>query len=511
MGAGVPSGLQNRFEELGASQVGSIPTYSRHYIAYRRKMMNKKQELLSKLPNVDETLRDQRILVFFEDTPRKLVVEAVRETISEERKRILDSCDEAFSFDDVVFFDKVTKKIKQKKRYNLVSVVNATGVALHTNLGRAVLADSACENVMRIAKGYSNLEYNLKKGGRGSRHNHVEELICRITGAEAAMVVNNNAAATMMCLAAMARGKEVIVSRGELVEIGGSFRIPEIMELSGARLVEVGTTNKTKLDDYRSAVNEETAAIMKVHTSNYRIVGFTEDVGVEKLAAFGRESGIPVIYDMGNGLLVDLKEYGVKEPTVVESLKAGADIILFSGDKLMGGPQAGIIAGKSSMINAMKTSPLARAFRVDKLTLAALEATFREYLDIDTAVNNIPVIRMLTEKRETMEERAGRLIKQTGELTRLRAETAEITGRVGGGSAPTEELESVAVKITGDVPAEKLERMLRRNEIPVIARIIKDEVHFDMRTVSDDEITVIAEALKRIDGEIGEKAGGKIG
>ena len=275
----MPSGLQNRFEGLRASQVGSIPTYSRHKLADRRINMEHKQKLLSKLPKVDQTLQDQRLFAFFEDTSRDLIVESVREVIAEERTKILNAGESVPSFDEADFFDTVIERIKQKKRHSLINVVNATGVVLHTNLGRAGLSPSACSNVMKIAKGYSTLEYNVKKGARGSRHSHVESLLCKITGAEAAMVVNNNAAATMLCLSAMAEGKEVIVSRGELVEIGGSFRIPDIMARSGAKLIEVGTTNKTKLTDYKRAVSEETAAIMKVHTSNYRIVGFTKAPG----------------------------------------------------------------------------------------------------------------------------------------------------------------------------------------------------------------------------------------
>ena len=323
--------------------------------------MEQKQMMLSKLPKVDQTLQDQRLFEFFDDTPRDLIVESVREVIAEERERILQSSGSEVLFREEEFFQKITARIKQKTRHSLINVVNATGVVLHTNLGRAGLSPSACENVMKIAKGYSTLEYNVKKGARGSRHSHVEQLICKITGAEAAMVVNNNAAATMLCLSAMAEEKEVIVSRGELVEIGGSFRIPDIMARSGAKLIEVGTTNKTKIADYRKAVNEETAAIMKVHTSNYRIVGFTAEASLEELTALGKETELPVIYDMGSGLLMDLSEYGIQEPTVGASLKTGIDVILFSGDKLMGGPQAGIIAGKTSLINKMKNHPLPRS------------------------------------------------------------------------------------------------------------------------------------------------------
>ena len=310
--------------------------------------MENKKKLFSKLPKVDETLRDQRLFEFFEDTPRDLIVESVRESIAYERDRITRSSENGYSFNDDEFFVRIKEKIKQKKKFSLTRVVNATGVVLHTNLGRAVLSSAACENVISTVKGYSNLEYEVKRGTRGSRHDHVEELICRITGAEAAMVVNNNAAATMLCLSAVAEEREVIVSRGELVEIGGSFRIPDIMARSGARLMEVGTTNKTKLSDYRNAVGEATAAIMKVHTSNYKVIGFTAEASLEELVSLGKETGLPVIYDMGSGLMMDMMQYGIAEPTVQESLKTGIDVILFSGDKLLGGPQAGIIAGKEA-------------------------------------------------------------------------------------------------------------------------------------------------------------------
>lgn len=464
--------------------------------------MEHKQKLLSKLPKVDQTLQDQRLFAFFEDTSRDLIVESVREVIAEERTKILNAGESVPSFDEADFFDTVIERIKQKKRHSLINVVNATGVVLHTNLGRAGLSPSACSNVMKIAKGYSTLEYNVKKGARGSRHSHVESLLCKITGAEAAMVVNNNAAATMLCLSAMAEGKEVIVSRGELVEIGGSFRIPDIMARSGAKLIEVGTTNKTKLTDYKRAVSEETAAIMKVHTSNYRIVGFTAEASLEELTALGKETNLPVIYDMGSGLLVDLSAYGIKEPTVGESLKTGIDVILFSGDKLMGGPQAGIIAGKKRFINQMKTHPLARVVRIDKMTLAALESTCRTYLDPEKALEEIPALRMLTEDVSSMKRRGEELKALLNGSKLFRCQVVEATGQVGGGSAPTTELAGIAVKIETDLPAEKIERLLRKNSVPIIARIIRDAVHFDMRTVSDEELPVIAEAMTAIETSI---------
>lgn len=464
--------------------------------------MEHKQKLLSKLPKVDQTLQDQRLLGFFEITARELIVESVRERIAEERERILKSDDPQLTFNEYEFFQKIIDRIKQKNRYSLISVVNATGVVLHTNLGRAGLSSCACENVMKIAKGYSTLEYSVKKGVRGSRHSHVERILCKITGAEAAMVVNNNAAATMLCLSAIAEDKEVIVSRGELVEIGGSFRIPDIMARSGAKLIEVGTTNKTKAIDYRRAINEQTAAIMKVHTSNYRIVGFTAEAGLEELVALGKETDLPVIYDMGSGLLMNLSAYGINEPTVKDSLSTGIDVILFSGDKLMGGPQAGIIAGKTSLINKMKSHPLARVVRIDKMTLAALEATCRAYLDQDKVKEEIPTLRMLTEETTSIRRRGERLAALLADAKLFQYQVVETTEQVGGGSAPTTELDGIAVKVKTEVPAEKIERLLRKHEVPIIVRIIRDAIYFDMRTVSDEELPVIAGAMTEIEKAI---------
>lgn len=468
--------------------------------------MGSKQALLSKLPKVDRTLEDQRLFAFMETMPRDLIIEAVREAIAEERESILQMREGGYRFHEEDFFRRIGDRINQKNQYSLITVVNATGVVLHTNLGRAGLSSAARENMMKIAKGYSTLEYNVKKGERGSRHSHVEKLICRITGAEAAMVVNNNAAATMLCLSAMADGKEVIVSRGELVEIGGSFRIPDIMAMSGATLVEVGTTNKTKAADYEAAVNEETAAIMKVHTSNYRIVGFTAETGLDELTEMGREKGIPVIYDMGSGLLRDLNMYGIQEPTVSESMKTGIDLILFSGDKLMGGPQAGILAGKKEFIARMKKHPLARVVRIDKLTLAALESTFRAYLDMDKATEEIPVLKMLTEGKEALQKRGETLLKMLDQQKLFQYQVVEASEQVGGGSAPTTELDGIAVRIDAPVPAERIERLLRKNHIPIIARIIKDAVYLDMRTVSDEELPIIRDAVATAEEIIGRAA-----
>ncbi|MGM9973745.1 MAG: L-seryl-tRNA(Sec) selenium transferase [Clostridiaceae bacterium] len=461
-----------------------------------------KQELLRKLPKVDEVLKDQRLFVFMGETSREVIVEAIRETISSLRIKLLNeenNTSHITDYDDLM--DNIIALLAEKNQKSLRRTINGTGVTLHTNLGRAKLSKSACESVMDIASSFSTLEYDVKKGARGSRHDHVEKLITKITGAEAAMVVNNNAAATMLCLSSMAFEKEVIVSRGELVEIGGSFRIPEIMEQSGAILREVGTTNKTKAQDYKKEVNHEsTGALLKVHTSNYRIVGFTEEASLKELVALGKEVDLPVIYDMGSGLMINLEKYGVEEPTVLDALKTGIDVILFSGDKLLGGPQGGIIAGKKKYIDAMKKHPLARILRVDKMTLAAMEATFREYLDMEKAVKEIPVLEMLTRTTEELYNN-GLTMKEAilGKTDFYNIAIAEVEERVGGGSAPTSVLKGYALAIDSVyIAAEKLERALRSYRIPIITRIYRDKVYIDMRTLIEDERLIIIEALKEI-------------
>ena len=397
----------------------------------------------------------------------------------------------------------VKQRVFEEQGKSLRRVINATGVVLHTNLGRANLSRRACESVLEAAGYYSNLEYDIKKGSRGSRHDHVEQLIRKITGAQAAMVVNNNAAATMLCLSALARGKEVITSRGELVEIGGSFRIPEIMEESGAHLLEVGATNKTKPADYRKAFHGEmTGAFLKVHTSNYKIVGFTQEVSIRELAALRDESeefSVPVIYDMGSGLMTDLSGCGIGEPTVTEALKEGADVVLFSGDKLLGGPQCGVVIGKKEYVDRMKSHPMARAFRVDKMTLAALEATFFEYQDSKRAMREIPVLRMITETGIRLKEKAEKLCGQLSEAApSLEFMVEPCRDQVGGGSAPLVMLEGYAVTVSGeDFNAERSERLLRKEELPIIARVARDKLWLSVRTIEETEFKWIREAFSK--------------
>lgn len=464
-------------------------------------MMEDRRVLLRKIPKIDEVLQDERLFFLSENTPRTVIVESVREVIEELRKDILEGSRNQMETKETLMTE-IVARITGKKKKSLRRVINATGVVLHTNLGRSNLSDKACESIMDVARNYTNLEYDVKRGARGSRHDHVEKILTKITGAEAAMVVNNNAAATMLCLSALAKDREVIVSRGELVEIGGSFRVPDIMEQSGAKLVEVGTTNKTKPSDYLKAYHEgETGALMKVHTSNYRILGFTQEVELPEMVELGKKLGLPVIYDMGSGLMVDLKDWGVDEPTVLDALKTGIDVILFSGDKLLGGPQGGIIAGKKEYIDKMKAHPLARAFRVDKMTLAAMETTFFEYSDMKQARTSIPVLNMITTPAEALKDKAEALADLIREVTdNFTVEVEACKDQVGGGSAPTVLLEGYAVAIQGRLlTPEKIERLLRREEIPIIVRITHNQVYLDVRTIREDEFKFIVNAFAAMD------------
>jgi L-seryl-tRNA(Ser) seleniumtransferase len=383
-------------------------------------------------------------------------------------------------------------------RPSLRRVVNATGVIIHTNLGRAPLADEAVAALIETAVGYSNLEYDLERGERGRRESHCRELLARLTGSEAAIVTNNNAAAVMLVLNTLAEGGEVIVSRGELIEIGGSFRIPDVMEKSGARLREVGTTNRTRIEDYERAINDHTRLLLRVHPSNYRIVGFTERPSLDELVALSRRTGIPTFEDLGSGCLLDLAPYGVSdEPVVAASLRAGITVVSFSGDKMLGGPQAGIIAGTQSVVDRVRRNPLMRALRPDKLTYAALEATLRLY-ERDLASERVPVIRMMAISADELRERAARfcdrLMPTTAESLHAVIEDGESV--IGGGSAPEVKLPTALVAIHQDgVSAAALAERLRSHRTPIIARTERDRVLIDLRTVAADEESLIIEAL----------------
>lgn len=466
-----------------------------------------KKDLLRQIPKIDELLKDQRLFVFFGNTQRDLIVESARETMEGLRSKILANHEVDLSIDAII--EEIIGKIRLKKQKSLRPVINGTGTILHTNLGRARLSKEAGRNVLEAVAGFSTLEYDLKKGGRGSRHDHIEKLIEKITGAEGAMVVNNNAAAVLLCLSALAENKGVIVSRGELVEIGGSFRVPEIMELGGTRLKEIGTTNKTSLKDYEKAVDmlgqENVGMLLKVHTSNYKIMGFSQEVDLKDLVVLGNEKGLPVVYDLGSGLMVDLKKFGIDEPTVFDAVKSGADVITFSGDKLFGGPQAGIIIGKKEYIEAMKVHPLARVIRVDKMTLAALESVFREYIDTDAALNTVPVLAMISQPIDDLRKAAVGLAEKVRAGTdAYYVEVERIQGQIGGGSTPNQFLESYGVAIKGKgLSPDKIEREMRALPTPVIVRINQDQVLIDMRTLLENEAEIVAQGLI----EIGNKNG----
>ena len=433
-----------------------------------------------------------------------MVVETIREDLDNIRKKINKeiSDEESLNIEIEKLVDDIVFNVNEKERNNLRKVINATGVVIHTNLGRSLLSKSAVDHITEVSTNYSNLEFNLEDNGRGSRYNHVEELIKKITGAEAALVVNNNAAAVILTLKAMSEGSEVITSRGELVEIGGSFRIPEVMEQSGVKLVDVGATNRTHLRDYEKAITEDTSALLKVHTSNYKILGFTSSVELEELVDLSKKTGIPVIEDLGSGVLVDLSKFGLgHEPTVQESIKKGVDIVTFSGDKLLGGPQAGIIIGKKKYIDIMKTHPLNRALRIDKTTLAALESTLRLYLD-EANIREIPTMYMLTMTLEEIEERAEKLLTAIGEKASgssdFKFEIVDDNSKVGGGSMPLEQIPTKCLTISTEseeISMTKFEESLRSFETPIITRLYKDKIFIDLRTVRDDEIGTIVDGI----------------
>lgn len=468
--------------------------------------MENKRYLFSKLPKVDEVLNRDEIVNILDEVPREIVLETIREEIDSLRKKILDDIiNKEVLNDKILEFDSNIIKSSYKKIDNkLKRVINATGTVIHTNLGRSLIDKKIMEHVSLIASNYSNLEYDVEVGKRGSRYSHIEDIITRITGAEAALVVNNNAAAVMLVLSSLAKEKEVIISRGELVEIGGSFRVPAVMEQSGAKLVDIGTTNKTHLFDYENVISEETAILLKVHTSNYRIVGFTSSVSLDDLVMLSNKNNIPLVEDIGSGVLIDLSKYGLEyEPTVQDSIKAGVDIVTFSGDKLLGGPQAGIIVGKKKYIDIFKKNPLTRAIRVDKFTIAALEVVLRMYLNEEEAIKNIPTLRMLTMPIEEIENKArllyNSLVNELGDEFSIKI--VDEYSQVGGGSMPLEKINTKAIKLKSEsMDISTLERKLRNFTIPVIARIYKDEMYLDLRTIDKSEISIVVDAFNYAKG-----------
>lgn len=460
--------------------------------------MNKNM-LYRSIPKVDVLLEDPDIVTLIENHHRDVVVDVIREEIDKLRNFIKEN-------DDVnLIEEKINNLIENIKistekvySYNIKKVINGTGTILHTNLGRAIISKKHADYLSEVVTSYSNLEYNLEEGKRGERYSHFEKLICKITGAEAVMAVNNNAAAVMLVLSSMAAEREVIVSRGELVEVGGKFRIPDVMKSSNAHLVEIGTTNKTHLEDYEDAISENTGAFLKVHTSNFKILGFTESVSIEELCKLGREKDIPVIEDIGSGVLVDLSKYGLEyEPTVQDSIKAGVDVVSFSGDKLLGGPQAGIIVGKKKYIDKMKKNPLTRAFRIDKFTATILEMIFHEYLNEEDAIKNIPVLSLITKDLKEIEKNANALFNKIENLENVADINVEDTfSQIGGGSLPAERIKSKSVTIMPkNISTQSLEAKLRAGKNPVVGRISEEKLILDMRTVLEDEIDILAQKL----------------
>ena len=456
------------------------------------------------LPGVDHVLEHAATMPFFANIPKTVMVNSIRETLKNLRDSILAAkrsiCEESLSEGRII---ELVKAVAEKAMtLNLKNLVNATGVVVHTNLGRSLLPGEVIENIEAIAGRYSNLEYDLTTGKRGSRYSVIEDILCEISGAQAAMVVNNNAGAVLLCLDTIARGKEVIVSRGELVEIGGSFRIPDVMAKSGSTLKEVGTTNRTHMEDYENAVNDNTALLLKVHRSNYSVIGFTAEVSLKELVELGNRHSTPVMEDLGSGTFIDFSKYGlVKEPTVQESVAAGADVVTFSGDKLLGGPQAGIIVGKKHLLEKVKKNPLARALRIDKLTLAALEATFCLYRDEAKAVRRIPTLRMLTMDINEIEQRASKLMENLKKIdpSRLRIDLVDLFSKAGGGALPFLELPSKCLRIQIEgLSVNTLEINMRKNSPPIIGRIEDDAFIIDPRTLLDDDLPIIESAFEQM-------------
>ncbi|MDW7740354.1 MAG: L-seryl-tRNA(Sec) selenium transferase [Bacillota bacterium] len=462
--------------------------------------------LLRKLPAIDSLLRDPLLEEALLYIPRRQVLQAAQDAVDLYRKLINEHRDNPGQLGkiDLSAGSIAETALELARKYaetNLKALINATGVVIHTNLGRVPLARSAVNALIAVAENYNNLELNLETGKRGSRQVHVEELICELCGSEAALTVNNNAAAVFLALNTIASGREVIVSRGQLVEIGGSFRIPEIMKASGARLVEVGTTNKTYLRDYEAAINENTAALLKVHTSNYHMIGFTAEVETSELSALAQKYNIISIEDLGSGVMLDLEQFKLPaEPRIQDSIKDGADIVTFSGDKMLGGPQAGILVGRKDLITYMRSNQLARTLRVDKFTLAALEATLRLYLDEKTAANNIPVWRMLTAEPQLLNERAGKIAAQfSAAIPGFKVSVIEGFSKVGGGALPTADLPTSLVSISfsaSDLNSEKVVEKLRSGHPPVIARLQQESLLFDPRTIFEEQEDLLVEAVK---------------
>ncbi len=468
-----------------------------------------KSDLYRALPKVDDILINDRIIKILDKLPNDIVKEAITKVLDDIRFRIKNADESVLASIDLsmeTIISEIVSVSNSNFEDRLKPVVNACGVVIHTNLGRSVLnkdlATKAIENAFR----YNNLEFDLENGKRGSRYNHLEDIICKVTGAEAAHVVNNNAAAVILVLSELAKGKNIPVSRGELVEIGGSFRIPDIMKISGCELREIGCTNKTHLRDYEGAIDEETALILKVHSSNYKMIGFTENPSIADLSKLAKDKGIPFYYDIGSGSIADLSKFTsfdspIDEPTVREALEQGADVVSFSGDKLLGSAQAGIIVGKKEYIERMKKNQLTRALRLDKIIISVLEQSFKAYLDLEKAVKNIPTLRMLSMSKEETKERCDSLLNILARnAENIEYEIIEDYSEVGGGSLPATKMPSFVLAIEHKkMSAEKLLKALRDYQTPIIARIKNERVIIDSRCLLDGDVEIISACFRGLD------------
>jgi len=465
-----------------------------------------KQKLLASIPAINDFLAAKKAEKIIKKYSRARFLKILRKELEEIREMILteevEIAQKKLEVSEVL--NSVLKKLESEEEKGVKKVINAGGVILHTNLGRSLLAENALKKVEEVAGEYSTLEFDLESGSRGYRYNRIKQLLSDLTGAESAVVVNNNAAAVMLVLKTIAEDKEVIIARGEMVEIGGSFRVPEVMENSGAILKEVGSTNKVYLKDYLTAVGEKTGALLKVHTSNYRIQGFTHSVSAEEMVEAAHQHDLPVIEDLGSGILFDLSEYGLPgEPTVQEGIAAGIDILTFSGDKLLGGPQSGIIVGRDKYISQIEHHPLMRALRVDKMTLAALEETLKLYYNLEEALQKIPTLKMLTEKAEKTKIRAEKLKAKIESPAGVNLKIIESEAKVGGGAYPMSTFKSYALAVdTGNLSTDKFVYRLRQLKTPVIARIQAGEAIFDLKTISEKQLDQLAFSINKILAEV---------
>lgn len=474
--------------------------------------MKNLSKTLQSLPAVGELINDPALAPLLSSHPRSVVVDHIRRVVDDLRKQAIAGNVKKIDLGSLM--DRIAESVRAADRPNLRRVINATGIIVHTNLGRSLLAEEALEAVRLSATQYSNLEYDIDAGKRGFRHDLVQSLLCELTGAEAALVVNNNAGGTLLALNTLANQREVIVSRGELIEIGGSFRIPDLLAQSGAVLVEVGTTNRTHLIDYQKAINDNTALLLKVHTSNYRILGFTKEVTGSELVNLAHEHRLLAVEDLGSGAFLPTESLGLpREPTVMETVKNGLDLVTFSGDKLLGGPQCGIIVGKVELVNACAKNPLHRALRVDKMTLAALEATLRLYRDPESACRKIPTLRMLSADPDTLLRKAKRIARKLKNAIGDQAEIQVIqtTGQVGGGTLPLAELPGPAVAIKPkQISVNALEKALRGMPVPIIIRIENEMAIADPRTILDEDESVFHnEIVEAVASQHAENADGE--